>query len=122
MSVGRGETGQTVRAEPSLDQGRWRDAGCGRRGGGGRRDGDALHHLALEHHEGLVKYVANVVDAQLSAEDLPIDGISELHFADEESFRTRMYTHPESRDIIAADTKRFIGKSCAWFVREYHFR
>ena len=78
--------------------------------------------LALKHHEGLVKYVANVVDAQLSAEDLPIDGISELHFADEESFRTRMYTHPESRDIIAADTKRFIGKSCAWFVREYHFR
>lgn len=78
--------------------------------------------LALEHHEGLVKYVANVVDAQLAPEDLPIDGISELHFADEESFRTRLYAHPESRAIIAADTKKFIGKSCAWFVQEHHFR
>ena len=78
--------------------------------------------LALEHHEGLVKYVANVVDDQLSDTDLPIDGISELHFADEDSFRNRMYAHPESREIIAADTKRFIGQSCAWFVREYHFR
>ena len=78
--------------------------------------------LALEHHEGLVKYVANVVTSQLSPDDLPIDGISELHFADEESFRTRMYARHESRAIIAADTKKFIGKSCAWFVQEHHFR
>lgn len=78
--------------------------------------------LALEHHQGLVKYVANIVDAQLSPSDFPIDGISELHFADAEAFRTQMYTHPESREIIAADTKRFIGKSCAWFVQEHHFR
>ncbi|MFP6664090.1 MAG: EthD domain-containing protein [Deltaproteobacteria bacterium] len=78
--------------------------------------------LALEHHIGLIKYVANVVDASLSPDALPLDGISELHFANEEAFRTLFYAHAESRAIIAADTKRFIGASCAWFVQEYCFR
>lgn len=78
--------------------------------------------LALEHHIGLVKYVANVVDASLSPGALPLDGISELHFANEEAFRTLFYAREESQAIIAADTSRFIGASCAWFVREYCFR
>lgn len=77
--------------------------------------------LVREHHPGLVKYVANVVEERLSPDALAVDGISELHFASEESFRTEFYAGEESRAIIAADTKRFIGASCAFLVREFCF-
>lgn len=78
--------------------------------------------VALEHHVGLVKYVANVVDKALSDEALPLDGISELHFESEQAFRDLFYANEESKDIVAADTRRFLGASCAWFVREYCFQ
>lgn len=78
--------------------------------------------LVREHHPGLVKYVANVVEETLSPGALPVDGISELHFASEESFRDDFYASEESPAIIAADTRRFIGRSCAFLVREFCFR
>jgi len=75
--------------------------------------------LALRHHPGLVRYVANVVDASLSPDALQLDGIGELYFARPEALRDEMFDSPAGEAIIRRDIESFIGHSCGYLVTEY---
>ena len=71
------------------------------------------------HHPGLVRYVTNVVDEQLSPAGPALDGIGELSFASEESRRNAMFDSSEGERIIREDMRRFIGTTTAYDVAEY---
>jgi uncharacterized protein (TIGR02118 family) len=75
--------------------------------------------LALAHHPGLSRYVTNVVDARLSPNGQPVDGIAELHFASERDRRERMFDSPAGERAIREDIARFIGHTGAYRVAEY---
>jgi len=77
--------------------------------------------LALRHHPGLLRYVANVVEPSGDAdtEDFEWDGISELYFSSLESLRTDMFDSASDEAIIREDIGRFIGHTCAYLVSEY---
>lgn len=95
-----------------------------------RRDGmthaDFVDHwlnrhrpLALRHHPGLVRYVANVVDATPSEGAPELDGIGELYFTSPESLRDQMFDSPAGEDIILRDVETFIGHTCAYLATEH---
>ncbi len=75
--------------------------------------------LALEHHPGLVGYVANVVDQVLSEGAPPLDGIGELYFTNPASLRDQMFDSPEGEAAIREDIERFISETTGYLVTEY---
>ncbi len=75
--------------------------------------------LALRHHKGLIRYVANVVDRKLADESPELDGIAELTFASLRSLREEMFDSPEGERIINEDIGRFIGHTCGYLCTEY---
>ncbi len=75
--------------------------------------------LALKHHPGLIRYVANVVDRSLSPDAPSLDGIGELYFASNESLRTEIFDSPEGERIISEDIARFIGRTNGYLASEY---
>ncbi len=75
--------------------------------------------LALRHHPGLIRYVANVVDGVLSAETGELDGIGELYFSRPESLRDDLFDSPAGEEIIRGDMERFIGHTSGYLATEY---
>lgn len=75
--------------------------------------------LALTHHPGVWKYVANVVVERLHPGAPEIDGIAELHFRSLDDLEQRRYDSDEGRSVIAADVARFIGATAGFYVSEY---
>jgi uncharacterized protein (TIGR02118 family) len=75
--------------------------------------------LALRHHPGLIRYVANVVDAPLSPDAPHLDGIGELYFARPESLRDEMFDSPAGEAIIRRDIESFISHTSGYLVTEY---
>jgi len=74
--------------------------------------------LALRHHPLLTKYVTNVVDQRLSSTGEAWDGFAELHLASAEDF-PRLFDSAEGERIVREDIARFIGRTGAYWVREY---
>ena len=75
--------------------------------------------LALRHHPGLVRYVANVVDEILSEDAPALDGIGELYFESPESLRDEMFDSPAGEDIIRRDIENFIDHTTGYLATEY---
>jgi uncharacterized protein (TIGR02118 family) len=65
--------------------------------------------LAQKYHVGMELYVQNVVRSVLSAKGQGVDGIAQLGFRTEETFKTGMYDSDEGRTAIAADVAKFVG-------------
>ena len=61
--------------------------------------------LALEHHGFMCHYTQLSVVHRISGAH--IDGFALCGFESVEDLRERFYTRPQSRDVIAADVKRF---------------
>jgi len=73
--------------------------------------------LAIKHHEGMLRYVQNVVREQLAPVDGPaVDGIAELVFANED-IDAGLFPTEESRRIIGEDVDRFLSESRAGLYR-----
>jgi len=75
--------------------------------------------LALRHHTGLVKYVTNVVDEQLSDGSEDWDGFAELHLGSDGDWRRQLFPSPEAERAIRDDIALFIGQTFAYRVAEY---
>jgi len=75
--------------------------------------------LALRHHPGLIRYVANVVDQTLSADSPEWDGIGELYFANQQSLREDMFDSAHGEEEIRRDIERFIDHTCGYLATEY---
>lgn len=75
--------------------------------------------LALEHHPGLVGYVANVVEEAVSEDAPALDGIGELYFDSPASLRDDMFASPAGEAIIRDDIARFIGQTSGYLATEY---
>lgn len=75
--------------------------------------------LALQHHPGLIRYVANVVDQRLSDAGPELDGIGELYFASPESLRDDMFDSSAGEDVIRRDIALFIGHTTGYLASEY---
>jgi uncharacterized protein (TIGR02118 family) len=75
------------------------------------------HHtpIALEHHDGMWKYVHNVVREPLTLDPPEVDGLVEMHFPTVDDFRERFFTPPESMEIVLEDAYRFIDPSTAGY-------
>jgi EthD domain-containing protein len=63
--------------------------------------------LARVHHPGIRRYVQDLVVSQQGEDRWLFSAISELHFAGPDEYRTRFYHDDSSRDVIAADVRRF---------------
>jgi uncharacterized protein (TIGR02118 family) len=75
--------------------------------------------LALQHHPGLIQYVTNVVDDQLSPSGEAWDGFAELHFASQQAYNDGLFDSPDGERAIRADMARFIGRTARYTVAEY---
>lgn len=75
--------------------------------------------LALQHHPGLIRYVTNVVDTQLSPSGEPWDGFAELHFGSEQAYTDGLFDSASGERVIREDMARFIGRTAAYRVVEY---
>ena len=75
--------------------------------------------LALRHHPGLLRYVANVVDDYATPSAPPLDGIGELYFASFDSLRQEMFDSADGEEIIRRDIERFIGHTTGYIATEY---
>ena len=75
--------------------------------------------LALRHHPGLIRYVANVVDGKLTEEAPDLDGIAELTFASMRSVKEEMFDSPDGEKVINDDIQKFIANTYAYVCSEY---
>jgi uncharacterized protein (TIGR02118 family) len=74
--------------------------------------------LAQKYHVGMELYVQNVVRSVLGANGQGIDGIAQLGFRTEETFKTGMYDSDEGRKAISADVAKFVGTAeCGLYQR-----
>ncbi|MBO0732550.1 MAG: EthD domain-containing protein, partial [Acidimicrobiaceae bacterium] len=74
--------------------------------------------LAIEHHQGMLLYVQNVVREQIAGPDgAALDGIAELVFATGSDVDAGLFPTEESRRIIGEDVARFIGSTTSGLYR-----
>jgi hypothetical protein len=71
--------------------------------------------LALAHHPRLRRYVTRVVDRRLSPGGADLDGIAELHLADDGG----LFASADGERIIREDMARFIGWTAGYRVAEW---
>lgn len=82
------------------------------------------HHsnLATKVHIGLSRYARHWVNGRITADTPPIRGLSDLHFPDEESMRTRYFDSVRGREEIIHDLGHFIASGTnRVFTKEYVF-
>lgn len=75
--------------------------------------------LALEHHPGAWKYVANVVVGRVTETAPHVDGIAELHFRSFDDLREHRYDSEHGQRVIAGDVRHFVGATAGFYVSEY---
>ena len=64
--------------------------------------------LALRHHPGMSGYEQQVIDRVRTPGASEFDGVALLAFRTVEDYRERMFVSDEGRQIIMADTRRFL--------------
>jgi uncharacterized protein (TIGR02118 family) len=76
--------------------------------------------LALKHHVGMWRYDQHAVTEVLTPGAPAFDGIATLSFESVEDYEQRLFDSNEGRDIIMADTRRFLdlARSEAALMRE----
>ena len=76
-----------------------------------RRRYEAHAAIARKQHPGICRYVQHFVR---HGTDRDIAAISELHFADDDSMRTRFYRDEQSAAVVDADIADYLDRERTW--------